>query len=417
MRLQATPLLLLCAALPISLASNQAFGGAGDGLRAEPGDADPVIYGGEPVDDCGFPTTVELNGCTGTLVHPRVVISAAHCFEGGGGGGTQVTFGDNFQSPQKTVGASCTPHPQFGFGAENDIAYCVLNEAVNDVQIVPILMGCGTDALTQGQEVAVVGFGQSDDNLGDGPKRQVFTTINSIANGEAFIGGNGLDSCYGDSGGPVYIPMADGSWRVFGVTSGGAECGSGGYYSMMHVNVGWVEQGAGYDVTPCHDANGSWNPGAECTSSPTAPHLGSGSWSGGCAGGSTKALEEVCQGGTVDGSGGDDGGDGGDGGTSTGDGGSEGGDGGTTTGGETATSGGESDTGGGDSSTGSGDSGTGSDSGGSGAEAGTGTSDTGFDLSDDGGEEGCACRASGGRSYGGWFGLALLLPLRRRRRR
>ena len=423
MRLLPTHPLSYFSALTVCLVSSSALASVPLSNHERP--EHPAIYGGEAVADCGFPTTVEINGCTGTLVHPRVVITAAHCFEWGGNN-TQIRFGDNYQSAARQVGATCTAHVSYdGYSAQNDIAYCVLNEAVDDVPIVPVLVGCGTGALTNGQEVAVVGFGDADDNLGDGPKRQVFTTINSVSNGEAFIGGGGEDSCQGDSGGPVYIPMADGSWRVFGITSYGGDCGQGGYYSMMHTNIGWAEQGSGFDLTPCHDANGTWNPGPECTSSPTEPHLGGGSWSGGCTGGALKALEEVCEGGTVDGSGGDDGGTGGDGGGTSDGGTSDGGtsDGGTTDGGTTdgGTSTGGSSTGGGDTgggdTAGTGGEGSGSDTGGDEVgEVGTGDGG-GFGGADDGGDEGCACDVDGEGGFGGWLALALLVPGLRRRRR
>lgn len=384
MRLSLESTIFSCALLPLALSSGVALA-SGDLVGTATPD-EPAIYGGEPVHACGFPTTVDLNGCTGTLIHPRVIISAAHCFEGGGN--AQVVFADNFSSPGKQVGTSmCMANPNFdGTYADNDIAFCVLNEEVNDVPIVPVLMGCGTNALTNGQEVAVVGFGQADDNLGDGPKRQVFTTITGIEGGELLVGGGGLDSCVGDSGGPVYLPMGDGSWRVVGVTSSGGECGTGGYYSMMHNNIGWVEQNSGYDVTPCHDADGTWNPGPECGNSPTEPHIGAGTWSNGCAGGASKAMEEICEGGSVDASGGDDGGDTGD--------------------------PGEGDTG--DSGDGGSDGASGTDAG---SEVGSGSeTSAGLDEGDGGDDRGCGCSSTGAGGYPGWMALGLLLPMLRRRR-
>jgi secreted trypsin-like serine protease len=38
---------------------------------------------------------------------------------------------------------------------------------------------------------------------------------------EINIGGGGKDSCNGDSGGPVYVELPGGGWRVFGITSYG----------------------------------------------------------------------------------------------------------------------------------------------------------------------------------------------------
>ena len=39
----------------------------------------PEISMGTPTSTCQWPTTLLINGCTATLVHPRVVTTAAHC--------------------------------------------------------------------------------------------------------------------------------------------------------------------------------------------------------------------------------------------------------------------------------------------------------------------------------------------------
>ena len=40
------------------------------------------VVGGKPTDPCDWPSTVDVNGCTGTLIHPRVVTTAGHCLSG-----------------------------------------------------------------------------------------------------------------------------------------------------------------------------------------------------------------------------------------------------------------------------------------------------------------------------------------------
>ena len=62
---------------------------------------------------------------------------------------------------------------------------------------------------------------------------------------EIAVGGGGKDSCQGDSGGPVYGQLKSGEWRVYGVTSRGGSCGTGGIYGLMHANICWVQEGAG----------------------------------------------------------------------------------------------------------------------------------------------------------------------------
>ena len=252
-----------------------------------------AIYGGTLAPVCGWPSTVELGGaCTGTLVHPQVVIYAAHC----GASYNKIYFGENYQAAAKAVTpSSCKVVPGGAPGSGNDFAVCKLSAPVTDVPITPILMGCETQILKPGQAVTLVGFGNAD-NGPYGIKRQVTTTINGVdANNEISIGGNGKDTCQGDSGGPAFVQLADGTWRVFGITSYGGACGSGGMYSMMHKGMSWFESTVGLDLTPCHTAGGTWSPTAACGNFPKAPGVGGGTWAGGCSAGSPSGtLSATC---------------------------------------------------------------------------------------------------------------------------
>jgi MYXO-CTERM domain-containing protein len=180
-----------------------------------------------------------------------------------------------------------------------DHAFCILSQSVDDVTIVPILMGCETDVLASGKDTTIVGFGNAD-NGPYGIKREVVAQINQITgDNEAFIGGGGKDSCQGDSGGPVYVQLTTGegfddTWRVFGITSYGGACGTGGYYSMMHIGMEWFESESGIDLTPCHNADGTWNPTQDCFQFPKDPATGGGSWQSGCESGPLGGYSSTC---------------------------------------------------------------------------------------------------------------------------
>ncbi len=279
----------LLALLTLSLPAAAAMPTVLKAPAGEPAD----VFGGEFTKPCGWPTTVSVEGsCTGTLVHPEVVIYAAHC----GTGYSSIQFGESGAQAARSVPVQfCKTFPGGGPGSGQDFAVCKLAEPQLDVPIVPILMGCETDKYLQpGQTVTIVGFG-FDENNDIGVKKEVVTTINSFENNEAFIGGNGKDSCNGDSGGPVFVQIDDGTWRVFGITSYGGECGTGGYYSMMHNGISWFEQETGLDLTPCHNTDGTWAPQPGlCGGFPTDPGAGAGSWGNGCSGGAAGGPSNTC---------------------------------------------------------------------------------------------------------------------------
>lgn len=246
-------------------------------LEHEP--VQPHIYDGTETEGCQFPTTLMLNGCTATLVSPHVVITAAHCM-GDTDAPPDFRMGNNVSTPTQLLSTSyCRRNPEYDPGFNNgvngqDITYCVLETPVYDVPFTPIIMGCETDIISPGREAWIVGVGNNDydgeNDVGFGLKRYRQTTVagmpgSSLADG-VYVGGVLDAACGGDSGGPAYIQYPDGSWHVFGVVSGGPPpCGGGAdLYAVMSAWVPWIEEDSGLDITPCHDADGTWNPSGWC---------------------------------------------------------------------------------------------------------------------------------------------------------
>lgn len=305
--------------VPLSLAAASLVL-ATEGLTEPP--SDPVtIVGGELAEYCQFPSVVSILEddetpvmCTGSLIHPQVVMTAAHCIDPERPI-VAVGFGDHgmdtglpaFQVP--TI--ECVGNPEFYSGNGADVGYCLLTFPVSAVPIVPLMAGCEVDQVVPGGEVIIVGYGadygtynedtREVEASGVGPKRWTTQTIDFVD--ELFqeinlYGDDGSQSaCFGDSGGPAMMQLADGTWRVLG-TGGhlydpgflpppmipGNICGAGAAYGFSPFVNDWLELETGLDLTPCWDGY-TFTGGDGCGNFPFEPHVGYGDWPTGCQGG------------------------------------------------------------------------------------------------------------------------------------
>lgn len=230
-------------------------------------DPTPRIFGGdEVVDDFDEAATVAVRSgavlCTGTVVHPRLVITAAHCIVNAPDPDDPsrffVVFGkDAIDQPSAvTPAVQVGVHPDYG-GTDcikdcYDLAYLVPEAEVNLAEGFPSLV---TDQAeydefaTRGGEVLLVGYGRDEAN-NVGIKRSVVSEIGSfLASGKEFwAGGDGRDTCLGDSGGPALLELPDGERRLLGVVSRGEDCGEGGVYGNPYAAACWIREETGVDL-------------------------------------------------------------------------------------------------------------------------------------------------------------------------
>ncbi len=235
----------------------------------------PVV-GGEPAEVGDYPSTVSLmmnqgggvweSSCTGTLVAPTVVVTAAHCLQDWYGSPistneVRIVYGytDPASAPasERRTLASIHPNPDYdpyastdsdGLGETMDIGVMVLSEPIENAVVTPILPASEVDdVLVAGAEVHVVGYGINNINTWDSGilYKAVTPYIRHIPT-EMLAGSPGNpDSCNGDSGGPAYV-MVGGSLYLVGITSRAwkksqAMCGDGGIYTIASAYLPWLQ--------------------------------------------------------------------------------------------------------------------------------------------------------------------------------
>lgn len=229
------------------------------------------IVGGDPVPQGSWDAVVAVltpaTLCTGTLLSPRVVVTAAHCLVGiTVPDQLEVRLGLDADAPDAVAQvASFEMHPEFQLCETcTDIHDIAVLELEGRAQLptpfpAPLISQETWDAhMRVGQSVRLVGYGATaDDGTGRGGlKFQVDSELVDFSpSGREFLaGGDGKDSCIGDSGGPAFIQLDDGSWRLAGVTSRGLACGQGGFYTSLPHELCWVRDATGLDLAPGCDA-------------------------------------------------------------------------------------------------------------------------------------------------------------------
>ena len=236
------------------------------------------IIGGSPVMR-HYPWFVQLvdglksphGYCGGTLIFPRIVLTAAHCVEPQYVRSMYVTMGMadgtnlHLKKPVKVEGVIVHPlySPKGDDPGQNDIAILYLADysmQTFERPVEPLRLDDGFESLeTIASTGKTIGLGNQSSVgwLTDGLIREVDLPLldrsvcaakyqniglNQICAGD--ING-GIDSCQGDSGGPLMIKNRRGDWILAGIVSFGEGCaqrGAPGVYTRVSSFLPWIKE-------------------------------------------------------------------------------------------------------------------------------------------------------------------------------
>lgn len=159
--------------------------------------------------------------CTGTVIAPRRVATAAHCLEGMSISGMKFALGQSAFAPTQTIGVvAIQAHPNYDSQQiTNDVGVVTL---ASDAPVTPVKILASMDQSWVGKALTFVGYGVTNGSTqtGVGTKRSVTIPISQVGATQFAYQTAGKNTCNGDSGGPAFASV-NGELFLAGTTSYG----------------------------------------------------------------------------------------------------------------------------------------------------------------------------------------------------
>lgn len=203
-------------------------------------------------------TDAGMGTCTGSLIHKRIVLTAAHCLDESDGAIRKiyaVFTNDISKATRENVVAGVTGKAHEGFAPSvaaswNDVALIKLAaDAPADFKLVRL--PSRSTQVKAGVKATQMGFGKAEATRTPATDTSgVFRGVGGITLLQVTSDGKELHfdetnkgSCNGDSGGPAYIREKDGKLTQIGLNSRGTlrdSCLGTGIYTNVSAHLSWI---------------------------------------------------------------------------------------------------------------------------------------------------------------------------------